>query len=214
MKSLPVVYHPEKAFLPADTWDTKVHDDVPVTIIDNFYRDPEAVRSLAQKLAYTNHPDFTSYAPVLRSVFYGCMASVRFKFKQELPDLEGEFGKIHTFNVQAKGMVLSHSRYRCPHLDSNSSVYEKEWSLLVYLSSDTVGTSFFKPPNSTTACQTIISTPEYLEGWEESLTVQGKFNRALVFPSSECFHKVDVVAAEGEGDFIRLFQISTIGGLN
>jgi hypothetical protein len=66
----PYIYHPEEMFLPSGNWEIKTILDGTVTIIDNFYLNPQDVLGLAGKLAYTNHPDFTSAAPLLRSVFF------------------------------------------------------------------------------------------------------------------------------------------------
>ena len=203
-------YHPESPFLPSDDWNICKHSEVPVTVIDNFYLSPELMLELSNKLAYTNHPKFTSFAPVMRAIFFANLEQVYSRLLKADINVVGEIGKLHTFNIQTQSIIREHSLFRCPHLDSNSD-NANEWSILVYLSNDGVGTQFFDLPKGTTGCQTILSTKEYMEKWQLLLTVPGKFNRALIFPSASCYHKIDAGSAGTMGENTwRLFQVSTI----
>jgi hypothetical protein len=122
----------------------------------------------------------------------------------------GAIMPLHTFNIQTRGMILEHSLYRCPHLDSNALNESNEWSLLVYLTHDGVGTTFYEKPTDTTACQTTISAPVFMNKWRESATVAGCYNRAILFSSSSCYDKIDAANARKMSKKWRLFQVSTI----
>jgi hypothetical protein len=206
----PYIYHPEEMFLPSKSWEVNTILDGTVTIIDNFYLNPESVVELAGRLAFTNHPDFTSAAPLWRAIFFGGMKSVENKLLRSSLVDGGVIMPLHTFNIQTRGMILEHSLYRCPHLDSNTQNEVNEWSLLVYLTDDGVGTTFYENPSDTTACQTIISAPVFMEKWRETATVAGRYNRAILFPSSSCYHKIDAQNARKISKKWRLFQVSTI----
>ena len=206
----PYSYHPEEMFLPSDKWKITKYLDGIVTVIDNFYLNPKSVVEFAERLPYTNHPDFTSAAPLLRSIFFAGMKTVEKNLSAFSLTEEGRIMPLHTFNMQTRGMILEHSLYRCPHLDSNTVELSTEWSLLTYLTHDGIGTAFYDAPTDTTACQTIISTPAFMQRWKKTATVPGLYNRAILFPSSACYHKIDAAQAKSMGKTWRLFQVSTI----
>lgn len=203
------IYHPEGPFIPGDWILERTKEGI--IIIDGFYKNPLQVLEIAKKSVYTNHFEFTSYAPVFRSVFFAGLDPIKDKLQNEIPEIDHiSFSKFHFFNLQSKQTIIEQANNRCPHLDANSplNLSQIEYSIIVYLTDEGIGTRFYKNPSDTTSCQTLVSTPEFLRNWEISRIVDGKFNRAVLFPSSQLFHKIDSVSHDIDFN-VRVFQTTS-----
>ena len=172
----------------------------PVTIVDNFYENPELVRDFA--LSQTFYPSngrypgsrtdlisdlnqnfFNTFCHKVLSLFYD------FNTTQLEWNVETTFQKIGKMSENKKSKFNEGWVHYDPHIFSG----------IIYLSDDSVGTNIYEPidPNDTHYPQNEkdifysggnITEEEYSKGiiennskFKESIRIDGKFNRLVIF---------------------------------
>lgn len=176
--------------------------DNKIIVVDNFYKDPHAVRNFALSLEYEsksvkNYPGFQSCLPVVS-------ASLSSKLESLLS------AKI---NKDVSHKQMGYFRYitknGCSRLHVHTDMVD--WTGVIYLSPDPdpkAGTVFYQhkrtklygpPTNEEMLKMGFVNFEDYedkiieidtldRDAWDVAMQVENKFNRIVLFRSSELFH--------------------------
>lgn len=197
----------------------------PVTIVDNFYENPEIVRDFA--LSQTFYPSNGKY-PGQRTEMISNLSREFFNtFSEKLVSMFYDLGNT------ALEWSIETTFQKIPKLSKNKeSKFNEGWihydpcilSGIIYLSRDSVGTNIYEPidPKDAEHSQSQrdifysgseISEEEYSKGiiennskFKPSVQVDGKFNRLLLFEGG-VWHGVPSFYCNGEDRLTQVFFV-------
>ena len=212
----------------------------PITVIDDSFDDPAAVKNFAESIEYntpdeTNYPGVTSkkqipelYPPLadwiqhkLMTIFYHQDSGVGW-------DVDMDFQKISPYNFDDQFHILNRG---IPHIDSTANAVVLAG--LIYLNEDPsldTGTSIFckkkgcefymvpeevikfsrKYHSTSDSTEFIHVAQKHLSMFEETVRIQAKFNRMVVY-SADDYHAQTTYGVKGGPDRLTLrFFINNI----
>jgi hypothetical protein len=197
----------------------------PVTIVDNFYENPELVRDFA--LSQTFYPSNGRYPGMRTDSIFDINQNFYQTFCEKL------FGLFYDMSNTHVSWKLETTFQKISRMSENKkSKFNEGWihhdpcifSGIIYLSMDSVGTNIYEPidPNDTYYCQKErdifylgkeISEEEYTKGiiennskFKPSVQIDGKFNRLVLFEGG-VWHGVPSFYCNGEDRFTQVFFV-------
>ena len=203
----------------------------PVTIVDNFYENPELVRdfALSQKFYPSNgrYPGKrTELISDLNRDFFHNFCNKLFSLFYNLNEAQFEWNVETTFQKIGRLSENKESKFNQGWIHSD----KKFFSGIIYLSEDSVGTNIYEPIDNNIICETDIKKLFYLgkhvneeeysrsisennSKFKESIRINGKFNRLVLFEGG-VFHGVPSFYCENEERLTQVFFCEYINSID